>query len=47
LEAEINNGRVSAINVINGGQGYILDPGTNMAAHVNINTGFITDIVYR
>jgi hypothetical protein len=46
-QAEINNGQVTAINVINGGAGYILDPTTNMAAYVNINTGFITDIVYR
>jgi hypothetical protein len=47
LEAEISNGQVTAINVIDGGEGYILDPSTNVAAYVNINTGFITDIVYR
>ena len=45
--AEITSGGVSAINVINGGSGYVLDPSTNMSAYVNINTGFITDIVYR
>jgi hypothetical protein len=46
-EAEINNGAVTAINVINGGTGYVVDPSTNVAAYISINTGFITDIVYR
>jgi hypothetical protein len=46
-EAEITNGSVSAINVINGGTGYVIDPTKNVAAFVSINTGFITDIVYR
>jgi hypothetical protein len=46
-EAEISNGSVTAINVINGGTGYIVDPSANVAAFVSINTGFITDIVYR
>jgi hypothetical protein len=48
-EAEIdNNGSVTAINVISGGSGYVIPPGggTNAAA-VQINTGFITDIIYR
>lgn len=44
---EIVNGAVSAITVTNGGTGYVTDPTTNTAAFVNINTGFITDIVYR
>ena len=46
-EAEITNGSVTAINVINGGTGYVVDPATNVAAYISINTGFITDIVYR
>jgi hypothetical protein len=46
-EAEITNGSVSAINVVNGGTGYVIDPTKNVAAFVSINTGFITDIVYR
>jgi hypothetical protein len=46
-EAEITDGAVSAINVIDGGTGYIVDPTNNVAAFVSINTGFITDIVYR
>jgi hypothetical protein len=46
-QAEITNGAVSAINVINGGTGYVVDPTSNVAAFVNVNTGFITDIVYR
>jgi hypothetical protein len=46
-EAEIVDGSVSAINVINGGSGYIVDPTNNIAALVSVNTGFITDIVYR
>jgi len=46
-QAEISGGQVTAINVINGGTGYVIDPSTNVAAYVNINTGFITDIVYR
>jgi hypothetical protein len=46
-EAEIVDGQVSAINVINGGAGYTVDPTNNIAAFVSINTGFITDIVYR
>jgi hypothetical protein len=45
--AEIVDGAVSAINVINGGSGYIVDPTNNIPALVSINTGFITDIVYR
>ena len=45
--AEITNGQVTAINVITGGSGYVTNPSTNMAAYVNVNTGFITDIVYR
>jgi hypothetical protein len=45
--AEIVNGAVSAINVIDGGAGYVVDPINNVAAFVSINTGFITDIVYR
>jgi hypothetical protein len=45
--AEITNGQVTAINVVNGGAGYVPDNVNNQAAYVNINTGFITDIVYR
>jgi hypothetical protein len=45
--AQISNGGVSGINVINGGTGYVIDPATNVAAYISINTGFITDIVYR
>jgi hypothetical protein len=46
-EAEISSGSVTQINVINGGTGYVVDPSTNVAAYISINTGFITDIVYR
>jgi hypothetical protein len=47
-EAEINaNGQVSVINVIDGGQGYIPNPVSNIAATIEINTGFITNILYR
>jgi hypothetical protein len=45
--AEISGGSVTAINVINGGSGYTDDPTNNIPALVSINTGFITDIVYR
>lgn len=47
-EAEIGpGGSVTAINVISGGSGYVIPPSGNLAAGVQINTGFITDIVYR
>ena len=45
--AQLVNGAVSAVTVTNGGTGYVTDPTTNTAAFVSINTGFITDIVYR
>jgi hypothetical protein len=40
-------GSVAEINVINGGSGYVIPPSGNLAARVQINTGFITDIIYR
>ena len=47
-EAEIDSGgAVTAINVISGGSGYVIPPAGNVAAYVQINTGFITDITYR
>lgn len=45
--AEITNGQVTAINVDEGGAGYVPNSSQNVAAYVNINTGFIVDIVYR
>ena len=46
-EAVLSGGTVSVINVIDGGTGYVPNPVNNIAAGVSINTGFITDIVYR
>jgi len=47
-EAEITGGQVSAINVIDGGQGYTPGPATpNTPASVTISTGAITNIIYR
>lgn len=40
-------GSVAEINVIDGGSGYVIPPSGNIAATVQINTGFITDITYR
>lgn len=46
-EATISNGAVSAITVINGGEGYVATPTNTQGALVNINTGFITEIMVR
>jgi hypothetical protein len=47
-EAEVTNGSVSAINVINGGSGYVTNPTqTQSIAIVSINRGAIVSILVR
>jgi hypothetical protein len=47
-EAEIEGNSVSAINVINGGQGYVSNPQqSNQIAAVSLNRGAITSILVR
>ena len=47
-EAEIEGNSVSAINVINGGQGYVANPQrSNQIAVISINRGAITSILVR
>jgi hypothetical protein len=46
-EAEITGTSVSAINVINGGTGYVTNPATNQVAAISINTGAVTSILVR
>ena len=46
-EAEITGGEVSAINVINGGQGYTPGPVNTQPALITISTGAVIDILDR
>ena len=47
-EAEIEGNSVSAINVINGGQGYVANPQqSNQIAAISLNRGAITSILVR
>jgi|LakMenEpi03Aug12_release.lakeMendotaPanAssembly.Ray.scaffolds.fasta_scaffold146142_3 hypothetical protein len=46
-ESVLSNGSVSSITVINGGNGYVPTPTSTQGAYVNINTGFITEIIVR
>ena len=47
-EAEISNGQVGAINVINGGRGYTPSPANpTVPALISISTGAIVDIIVR
>jgi hypothetical protein len=47
-EAEIEGNSVSAINVINGGQGYVANPQrSNQIAVISLNRGAITSILVR
>jgi hypothetical protein len=46
-EAVITGTSVSAINVINGGTGYVTNPATNQVAAISINTGAVTSILVR
>jgi len=47
-EAEIEGNSVSAINVVNGGQGYVANPQqSNQIAAISLNRGAITSILVR
>jgi hypothetical protein len=46
-EAVLSNGSVSGITVLDGGNGYVPTPTSVEPAYVEINMGFITEIVAR
>jgi hypothetical protein len=46
-ESVLSGDQVIAVNVIEGGSGYIPTPANTVAAGVSLNNGFITDITYR
>lgn len=47
ISATVAGGQISGFNIVSGGTGYRPNPATGVAALVNINTGFVTNIVYR